>query len=203
MSSVSLVGSSANASSPAPSYWIPTVNNPPQQKSAVGLGAASLTLSLLFLFGLGSLLGVIFGTMGIRRAKSSGTSEGRGLSVAGVVIGSIGLVVMVMITVVPYFVFTNQKESGYHSAVKADLRNAAFAQETYLTNTGAYTDNIRDLPDLGFTPSSSSNYAAGTSVQIVSAEGNESYCLQATSTSGKTFSYHSAEGLAEGSCPTG
>jgi prepilin-type N-terminal cleavage/methylation domain-containing protein len=38
-------------------------------------------------------------------------------------------------------VFLNQRAKGWDSAVKADLRNAATAQETWLTDTGVYNDN--------------------------------------------------------------
>ncbi len=36
-------------------------------------------------------------------------------------------------------VFLNQRAKGWDAAVKADLRNAATAQETYLTETGVYS----------------------------------------------------------------
>ena len=36
-------------------------------------------------------------------------------------------------------VFLNQRQKGWDAAVKADLRNAATAQETSLTDTGVYS----------------------------------------------------------------
>ena len=36
-------------------------------------------------------------------------------------------------------VFLNQRQKGWEAAVKSDLRNAATAQETYLTENNTYT----------------------------------------------------------------
>ncbi|MEI2641975.1 MAG: prepilin-type N-terminal cleavage/methylation domain-containing protein [Candidatus Nanopelagicales bacterium] len=55
-------------------------------------------------------------------------------------------------------VFLNQRKKGWESAVKADLRNAATAEETVLTDTGTYTNAIADLQAVGFKYSPGSNY---------------------------------------------
>jgi hypothetical protein len=62
----------------------------PQANPSNGLGVASLVLSILWLFGVGSLLAVIFGTRARRRARQFGGSSG--LGTAGMVIGIVGLV---------------------------------------------------------------------------------------------------------------
>ena len=46
-------------------------------------------------------------------------------------------------------VFLNQRKKGWESAVKADLRNAATAEETVLTDSGSYTNKIADLQAVG------------------------------------------------------
>lgn len=112
-------------------------------------------------------------------------------------------------------VFLNQRSKGWDSAVKADLRNAATAQETWLTDKGTYNTEtpasaavvstgtpIEHLGDVGFKYSTASNYSANTAAITVAANGNQSYCLSALSASGKTFSYSSPAGLVEGACPT-
>jgi hypothetical protein len=48
--------------------------------------------------GLGSLLGVIFGIMGLRQTRRDG-SGGRGLGIAGIVLGALGLIVGVLIII--------------------------------------------------------------------------------------------------------
>jgi hypothetical protein len=54
------------------------------------LAVASLVLSLLWLFGLGSLLGVIFGHIALSQIKQSG-ELGRGLAIGGIVLGYLAL----------------------------------------------------------------------------------------------------------------
>ena len=101
-------------------------------------------------------------------------------------------------------VFLNQRAKGWDSAVKADLRNAATAQETFLTDTGAYSAQTpagAELTGVGFKYSTGSNYSGGTAAIAVTANTNQSYCLQAVSASGDTWSYSSPAGLVEGACP--
>ncbi len=64
-----------------------------QQASAgtSGLAVASLVLGILWLGGFGSLLAVIFGAVGLKQTKD-GVKGGRGLAVAGLVLGIIGVV---------------------------------------------------------------------------------------------------------------
>ncbi|MEI2619264.1 MAG: prepilin-type N-terminal cleavage/methylation domain-containing protein [Candidatus Nanopelagicales bacterium] len=95
-------------------------------------------------------------------------------------------------------VFLNQRAKGWDSAVKADLRNAATAEETWLTDDGNYTENVADLELVGFKYSAGSNYAGGeTAVMTIKADTNKEYCLQATSASDAVFVYKSPDGLGE------
>jgi type IV pilus assembly protein PilA len=100
-------------------------------------------------------------------------------------------------------VFLNQRQKGWDSAVKSDLRNAATAEETVLTETGTYTASMTDLTTAGFKYSAASNYAnnSATITATVGNPANSSYCLQATSASTKIFSYSSPAGLTQGPCP--
>jgi hypothetical protein len=53
---------------------------------------ASLVLGILYLFGVGSLLATIFGAVAIGQiSRSNGTLTGRGMAIAGLVLGIIGL----------------------------------------------------------------------------------------------------------------
>jgi type IV pilus assembly protein PilA len=104
-------------------------------------------------------------------------------------------------------VFLNQRAKGWDAAVKADLRNSATAQETYLTDTGAYSaetpadaTSTGELGGVGFKYSTGSNYDGGTAVIVVSAVSNQSYCLTAKSASGTDFEYSSPGGLQAGNC---
>ena len=55
-------------------------------------------------------------------------------------------------------VFLNQRQKGWEAAVKSDLRNAATAQETYLTENNAYSS---ETPIVA-TSSGSARWASST-----------------------------------------
>jgi len=57
---------------------------------------ASLVLGLVWICGVGSLLAVVFGIMGIRQVnRSEGRITGKGLAVAGLVLGILGVALIV------------------------------------------------------------------------------------------------------------
>lgn len=104
-------------------------------------------------------------------------------------------------------VFLNQRAKGWDAAVQSDLRNAATAQETYLTenNPGQYADGTTDnaaavaaLVAAGFKPSADGNYASIAGVPTfamnVTANGGQSYCMTAQSQSSRYFGYDSTSG---------
>ena len=113
------------------------------------------------------------------------------------------LVVMIIIGILAAIaipVFLNQRAKGWDSAVKSDLKNAATAQETYLTEENAYFDaNITPavitagtLDGLSF--SAAGNYADGDQLINVVAVDGQTYCLDATSASGEVWVYDSSAG---------
>jgi hypothetical protein len=58
-----------------------------------GLAIASLVLSIIWIGGLGAILAVIFAIIALRQiAASQGRVKGRGLSIAGLIIGIIGII---------------------------------------------------------------------------------------------------------------
>ena len=104
-------------------------------------------------------------------------------------------------------VFLNQRKKGWDSAVKSDLKNAATAQETYMTETSHYTATVADLTANGFKYSGGGNYDGGTAVfdnyvlydgtgavTAVAADATGGFCMDATSASGEIFSYDSTAG---------
>ena len=93
-------------------------------------------------------------------------------------------------------VFLNQRRNAWDAAVQADLRNAATAQETVLTNTGLYTTAIASLQAAGFKYSGSENYSANTAaIDTSDVVAGQTYCMAAVSASGTTFQYSSPGGL--------
>lgn len=73
----------------------PTVRYVQQQTN--GLAVASLVLSLVGLCGIGSVLAIIFGKKARREIRNSqGAQSGDGLARAGIIIGYIGVVILVL-----------------------------------------------------------------------------------------------------------
>jgi Domain of unknown function (DUF4190)/zinc-ribbon domain len=73
----------------------------PQASATNGLAIASLILGIVCLGGLGSILAIIFGYIGKRQIdESRGAQSGRGMAVAGIVLGWIGTVLAVVFVVV-------------------------------------------------------------------------------------------------------
>jgi type IV pilus assembly protein PilA len=92
-------------------------------------------------------------------------------------------------------VFLHQRDKGYQTAEKSDLRNAATAEESYSTdNNGAYTANPVDLTNNGFNSSDGVTVSANPYPTNVA---NDSYCLTATSThTSAVWYFDSAAGVA-------
>ena len=93
-------------------------------------------------------------------------------------------------------VLLSQRDKAWDIAVKADLRNAATAEETYLAShePGAFAATIAELRSAGFRPSPGRNYSGGLFSMTVSAQGAQSYCLTARSNSGTWFGMGSEVG---------
>lgn len=63
-----------------------------------GLAVVSLILSVLWIFGLGSIAGIVTGVVARRRIRRShGTKTGNGLAVAGIVVGILTLALTVLV----------------------------------------------------------------------------------------------------------
>ncbi len=91
-----------STSSPSAGYWQASDGNwyPPQPAygqlaKTNGLAIASLVLGILWLYWVGSVLALVFGYIAKRQIdESRGTQGGRGLAVAGIVLGYIGIAVI-------------------------------------------------------------------------------------------------------------
>ena len=139
----------------------------------------------------------------IRKAMDN-KDEGFTLIELLVVIIIIGILAAIAIPV-----FLNQRKKGYDASVKSDLRNAATAEETYLTDNGYYTPSTAALTatTVGFKQSAASNYstsaqtitytlyqADGTTHSAVATDAVGGYCMTATSASNNTWVYNSLAG---------
>ena len=78
----------------------PVVMQVQQTPKTSGLAIASLVLGLLWIYGLGSLLAVIFGSVALRNiSRSGGWVTGKGMAIAGLVLGIIGLVAFIAVVI--------------------------------------------------------------------------------------------------------
>jgi hypothetical protein len=84
---------------PAPAYALqPYYQQVIVQARNNGLAIASLVLGICWIYWVGSVLAVIFGHVALGQiARSNGTQQGRGMAVAGLVLGWIGVAILLII----------------------------------------------------------------------------------------------------------
>ena len=111
-------------SAPGPGWWQASDGNwyPPQQQPGYGappvpqtygyayaaapqrtngLAIASLVLGILWLYWLGSILALIFGYIAKSNIdRSNGAEGGRGMAIAGIVLGWIGVATLVLLIII-------------------------------------------------------------------------------------------------------
>lgn len=76
----------------------PQVSVPPVQPKTSGLAIASLVLGLLWMYGIGSVLAIVFAGVAKKNIReSNGWVTGNGMATAGLVLGIIGVIVLVAI----------------------------------------------------------------------------------------------------------
>jgi hypothetical protein len=83
---------------PPPAY--PTYGGVPERRGTNGMAVASLVLGLLWIYGVGAILALIFGEVARSQIKQSGQQQGgAGMAMAGRILGSIGIVVPLAIII--------------------------------------------------------------------------------------------------------
>ncbi|MEO5875833.1 MAG: DUF4190 domain-containing protein [Streptosporangiaceae bacterium] len=86
----------------------------PQQPRTNVLAIVSLVTALLWVCGAGSLTAIICGHLGIREIdRSGGVQTGRGLALAGLIIGYLGLLVMILWLGLVVFDWSTTSDSGF------------------------------------------------------------------------------------------
>ena len=151
---------------PPPEYVGPVPYSPgyypqgPAPWSTNGMSIASLILAILWLGGIGSLLGVIFGHVGRGQIKKR-PQRGGGIATAGLIIGYVGLIASVT--------FWASLPRIFHSGfvqdilVKDDIHNAADAEDSYHHEYNTFTTDASSLRIAGFDPSGRNTIAVATS----------------------------------------
>ena len=66
-----------------------------------GFALASMVLGIVWVYWIGSILALVFGYIALSQIKrSEGTQSGRGMAIAGVVLGWVGVAVIVLVSIV-------------------------------------------------------------------------------------------------------
>ncbi len=110
------------------------------------------------------------------------------------------ILIIAILAAIAIPVFLNQRKKGWTAQVQSALKNAATAEETWLTSNTNYATAVSDLSSVGFRYST----ADVTMTDPISATGASSYCLQATSAHDSTIvmRYDSNVGRpVDGTCP--
>jgi hypothetical protein len=86
---------------PPPSDYFPAPAPPPMQLGPTtgtnGLAIASLVLGIIWLYWVGSVLALVFGYVALNQIKKTGGQQaGRGMAIAGVVLGWVGVGILVV-----------------------------------------------------------------------------------------------------------
>ena len=112
-----------------------------------GLAIASLVLGIVWVFWLGSILAVIFGHVALSQIKRSmGALTGRGMAIAGLILGYLGLVTLVGF-IVAAAIIGPQAASAAECAID---RNVLMSEENaYFSENGHYTD-VGGLEEAGY-----------------------------------------------------
>jgi len=100
---------------PAPGQWAPPPPGPPGQGATNGLAIAALVCGILWGFGVLSLLAVAFGIVALRQISQRG-GGGRGLAIAGTVLGGLGIFGTVMMALLSFAFLQTAREE-----LKVDL----------------------------------------------------------------------------------
>jgi len=157
--------------SQAPAPQVVYVQQPSRKTS--GMSVASLVLGILWLGGFGALLATIFGAVGLKQTKD-GQRGGRGLAIAGLILGIVGILGSVVMFVAIAGTAAAVDHAAAEASARIDLEDVALSEESYKVVHGHYTDNVAKLD------------VTDTDVSVRHAS-KSTYCLSATDRHGTTW----------------
>ena len=108
------------------------------------------------------------------------------------------ILIIAILAAIAIPVFLRQREKGWRSQMESAVKNAATAEESWLTSNSAYTSLVTSLAsDEGL------KYAADVTLTIAVDTG-KGYCIKAehNSLTGEDVWYHSAVGAPKDTIPT-
>jgi len=69
------------------------------QRRTNGYAIAALVLGIVWLYGIGSILAIIFGHIAVNQASKDPSIAGKGMAIAGLVLGYVGIALTVLVFV--------------------------------------------------------------------------------------------------------
>jgi hypothetical protein len=166
------------------------------------MAIASLVLSALWILGLGSLLGIIFGHVSRGQLRTR-PQRGGGIALAGLIVGYVGLIgAVVFWALLPKIIHSGPVQD---IIVQQDIRDAATAEDAYQSDNGTYTASGNALRDEGFTPLGRNTIAvafdsnAGYCI-VGAADGSSTWYVYDSDSSGLSDATYSSETVAESAC---
>jgi uncharacterized membrane protein len=147
----------------------PGYGQPPVGQATNGLAIASLVLGIVWVFGLGSILAVIFGFVARKQIRhSGGRQSGGGMAIAGIVLGFVGVIGLILWIVLVIAVTTSinncldQQPSSTNCGTNTGTGNS-----DGLFNSGSTGDTVGPLHHAGVQPAQTvGNSATGSGINV-------------------------------------
>lgn len=115
-----------HAYGPTPGGW--SGQAPPAVPRTNGLAIASLVLGILWIYWIGSVLAVVFGHVALRQIrKANGWQEGRGIAIAGAILGWVGVAILAVLLILLASVSDDldDYDDPYDGAIPASVESDA------------------------------------------------------------------------------
>ena len=137
---------------------VPTPGVPTAQQTTSGMAIASLVCGILNVFPL-SAVAIVLGHISLSQIKkSAGQIQGRGLAIAGLVLGYLGIVAIPFILIIAAIAVPNvlkAKNAANEASAAHSVRMIATAERAYSAQnpTRGFTCNLADLNSAGLSDS--------------------------------------------------
>jgi hypothetical protein len=161
------VAAARDSPPPAPPYFAPSYASPPGYgpppvgQTTNGLSVASMVLGIVWVFGIGSILAVIFGFVARKQIKDSGGRQsGSGMALAGIILGLVGVASLILWIVLVIAVTTSisncfdHVQSNVHSSTCVTNSGTGNSGSTFNSGTTGNTGNGVTSPATGPAPTS-------------------------------------------------
>jgi hypothetical protein len=131
----------------------------PAVQTTNGFSIASLVLGIVWVFGLGAILAVIFGFVARKQIRESGGRQGgAGMALAGIILGFVGIAGLIL-----WIVFVSVVVNNLNTCLNQfpNNTNATCGNGNFNFNTGT-SGNSFNTGSLGNSMSSTNNGSAGS-----------------------------------------